>query len=198
MQPTSKKYDSFSVYLDVDKYKYHQDHAMNVPGQFQKDVVYHEDPSMRPSFGWSQNRSVPFELDNMFRHYDKRNAHVTDRMKSLQEIQEELGGAESVSLMPGSRQMESTSKVSKFQLHSYIEQPAFVLRDQENTRPLDFPMYDPLAHVFNEVKRDLNTVDEVKRMYRQQFPDGRSRGEARHIPTFLQSTYADPTKRQRF
>ena len=157
-----------------------------------RDVVYHEDPSMRPSGGWSQNPTLPLELDTMFRHYNQNAA------KSLQEIEAQLGGRDAVTLLPSGRQQESTASVSKFQLFSHIEQPAFLLRGLENTRQLDFPLHDPLANVFNPVSRDMNTVDEVKSMYRRQFPDVRSRGEARHIPTFLQNTNADPSTRRRF
>lgn len=199
MQPTSKKYDSFHVYHDVDRFKYHQDRVLNVPGPKMSDVVYHEDPSMRPSAGgWSQNAVIPLEIENMFRHYDKRGVHVTDRMKSLQEIQQELGGAESVTLMPQARQMQSSSTVRKFQLFSHIEQPAFLLRGIENTRELDFPLSDPLAHVFNDVPRDLNTVQKVKEDYIAQNPNSRSRGEARHIPTFVIRKDPNVANRARF
>lgn len=195
MQPTSKKYDAFNVYQDVDRSKYRQDYVLNYPGPKMADVVYHQDPSMRPSKGWSQNGVIPLELENMFRHYDKRGMHPTDKMKTMQQIQDELGGADAVSLIPLSKQNRT---VDKFQLYSHIEQPAFLLRGLENTRELDFPLRDPLAHVFNEVPRDMNTVEAVKDQYRTQNPNVRSRGEARHIPTFVIRKDVNPANRARF
>lgn len=198
MQPTSKKYDAFNVNQDVDRSKYRQDYFMNTPGQSMRDVVYHNDPSMRPSNGWSQNGIIPLELDNMFRHYGDRGVNKTDRMKTLQEVVDDLGGRDKVTLLPTERQMDAHGSVRAFQLHSHLEQPAFLLRGIENTRILDFPLSDPLAHAINEVPRDLNTVDAVKSAYRNQHPDVRTRGQARHIPTFVQTKDWNPANRTRF
>jgi hypothetical protein len=198
MQPTSKKYDSSNIYQDVDRFQYRQNYVMNVPGPMMNEVVYHQDPSMRPSGGWSQNGTVPLELDTLFRGYREKGVEKTDRLKTLADIQDSMGGKEAVTLIPTIRHQQSSSTVPKFQLHSYLSQPAFTLRGIENTRELDFPLRDPLANVFNPIQRDVNTVQAVKAAYQAKYKDPRSRGRAAVVPTFVQTKHWNPAERRRF